>query len=121
MREPAETRKDTEMKELSTDELLKAATPRPWQILDTVDRSLAIGTETTNVCVLAHGDTREESEPDAELIRRAVNSFEAMRNALTVASATIDRLHRHAPCSAKGTLDVIANALAQAEGKAVVK
>lgn len=34
-----------------------------------------------------------------------------LRNALTVAQATIERLHRHAPGSAQGTLDVIQAAL----------
>ena len=40
----------------------------------------------------------------------------AMYEALSMAQATIERLQRHAPGSAIGTLDVIKAAIAQAEG-----
>lgn len=40
----------------------------------------------------------------------------AMYEALSMAQATIERLQRHAPGSALGTLDVISKALAQADG-----
>lgn len=40
---------------------------------------------------------------------------DALRETLELAEATINRLHRHAPGSATGTLDCIRSALAAAE------
>jgi hypothetical protein len=49
-------------------------------------------------------------EPEDE-INRLRSERDALRNALELAEATINRLHRHAPGSATGTLDVIRAAL----------
>jgi hypothetical protein len=72
---------------MKTDDLLKAATPRPWNLaLNGID-SHTIGTDSVNICNFAEGDTLEDSRPDAELVLRTVNSFEAMRDALKKVSA----------------------------------
>lgn len=44
------------------------------------------------------------------------NAAKDMLTALTLAQATIERLQRHAPGSAVGTLDVIKAAVRKAEG-----
>lgn len=51
-------------------------------------------------------------------IVQAVDAHDDLLNALEIAEATINRLERHAPGSAKGTLDVIHAATAKAtEGR----
>jgi hypothetical protein len=91
---------------LSTDELLKTATPRPWKCNVTNPRSAAY----------------EFFNADAHLLVRAVNSFEAMREALK-------ELLKHAEWSGtprgyeakdfEPMFERAESALALAEGKAV--
>lgn len=54
--------------------------------------------------------TAFEREANAQLIAAAPE----LLNALEVAQATIERLHRHAPGSANGTLGLIKDAIAKA-------
>lgn len=57
----------------------------------------------------------EAEFPPAEVCKAAPE----LLNALELAEATIQRLHRHAPWSANGTLDVIHKALESAIGPAL--
>ena len=94
-------------------------TPGPWKVVrrGTVGDFSILGTEfvsgeaqTTHTAGIAFDILHEAN---AHLIAAAP----AMYEALSMAQATIERLQRHAPGSAIGTLDVIKAAIAQAEGK----
>ncbi len=50
---------------------------------------------------------------------RLISAAPELLNALELAQATIERLHRHAPGSAQGTLDVIGYAISKATGSSV--
>jgi hypothetical protein len=66
---------------MKTDDLLKRTTPRNWKIDRCESWRLLIGTDEISICIMADGEIEDE-KADAELIIRAVNSFEAMREAL---------------------------------------
>ena len=93
------------------------ATPGPWKVHQD-SHAVWVSNEPFmhNVALLTKpqggtwSDTIEETEANARLISQAP----ALLNALEVAEATINRLERHAPGSANGTLNVIRTAIADA-------
>ena len=110
---------------------LSKATPRPWRVSSFVPWYIIPGDEGMPVCSLAEfnengtvehifpDEDAEQARNNAALIVQAVNSFDAMREALELAEATIKRLEvKHGPFSSvQGTLDVIARALAEGKGE----
>ena len=68
----------------------------------------------TNVCLASVGNVDRYFEKNNEANARLISQAPALLNALEVAEATINRLERHAPGSANGTLDVIRAAIAEA-------
>jgi predicted signal transduction protein with EAL and GGDEF domain len=106
---------------MKTDDLLKRTTPRNWKIDRCESWRLLIGTDEISICIMADGEIEDE-KADAELIIRAVNSFEAMREALK-------ELLKHAEWSGtprgyeakdfEPMFERAESALALAEGKAV--
>lgn len=118
------------MKEKSTDELLALATPRPWETHGNIGRKGDPGILADAApCIIATmGNAKEwpiEAKHNAELIARAVNSFEAMREvleALTGHPAWLDIAEQEASFSDGVTQTYgsrIDQALALAEGKEV--
>lgn len=81
----------------------------PWLISDYPNGfNLEIIADDGRVCTV-HGTsgTASETRANAEFICRASNNHEALVSACQIAIATIERLQRHAPGSAIGTLDVL--------------
>lgn len=75
--------------QMSTEELLAKATARPWAIVNNGE-DVRIETEQTNICTMADGDHGDNGpDIDAELIRRAVNSFEATRSSIVEMQAAL--------------------------------
>jgi len=107
------------------------ATPRPWKhsaYLETnkdyPDRlcgHYAEGRRGEGYVAYMMPNSRGTEEANADLIVRAVNSFDAMREALGMALSTIERLTtKHGPFSStQGTQDIIKAALALAKGEGI--
>lgn len=96
------------------------ATDGRWIVQDMDGRSFWPGQSFIADCVPSESAPNrgtENTKANAELIVLAVNSRVRMFEALEMAEATIQRLQRHAPGSANGTLDVIRDALKSANGK----
>lgn len=81
---------------MSTEEMLKKATGRPWETFHREDGQIFVTTDEGCTIATFHGD---ESDPDdwpsisnAALAVRAVNSFEAMREALKITAGNIRSL-----------------------------
>ena len=91
-------------------------TPGPWEHrgLTMISGRKADDVKFTLANVTPAGDLHyaTESAANARLIAAAPELLEALGLAL----ATIERLERHAPGTAQGTRDVIAAAIAKAEG-----
>lgn len=94
------------------DENAPKHTPGDWQTVFRNGDFVMLGGNGQTVFMI--GDTRRLI-PSLE-DRRVIEGAPGMLNALTVAQATIERLQRHAPGSANGTLDVIRAAIARATG-----
>lgn len=93
----------------------KRHTPGPWATHNNIGRKGELGIVAGGApCIIAiMGNAKEwpvEAEANAQLIAAAPE----LLNALEVAQATIERLHRHAPGSANGTLGLIKDAIAKA-------
>lgn len=90
-------------------------TPGPWAIESGGLNRYVVEESTGNVLASlnypSHRDIDNE-RANARLIAAAPELLQA----LELAKATIERLHRHAPNSAKGTLDVVSSAIAKAQG-----
>ena len=94
-------------------------TPGPWYTRHGQISSLSSshGCTIANCNRTAKGIPDEEIEANAAFIVRACNAHDDLLNALQLAVATIERLERHAPNSANGTLDVAKAAIAKAEDR----
>ena len=97
-----------------TTETKTQSTPGPWKVGNCKNMSFPIIPDCRSPIALAftayNGLPIETDRANARLIAQAP----ALLNALEVAEATINRLERHAPGSANGTLDVIRAAIAEA-------
>lgn len=90
-------------------------TPGPWfNPADSVSVFDGRGKERHKICDAAWVTINVK---DARANARLIAAAPELLNALQLAQATIERLHRHAPGSAKGTLDVITAAIAKAEDR----
>jgi hypothetical protein len=74
---------------MTTSELLERASARHWYVTGSHVQS-AVRDENNYICE-AEGDTVEQAQANAELIVRAVNSFEVMREALANILADCER------------------------------
>lgn len=122
-------------KELATDELLKMATPRPWthaegykdeqyRTIDVHGVHIGIAGGKT-LCGYAVAKIRfdqvqeEQAEANAEILCRALSSFEAMREALKKTLAIVRLQNGNLYEDINEIQKEADNALALAEGKAV--
>jgi hypothetical protein len=110
---------------MKTDDLLKKAGPRPWRVggKNGVIVYAADGHAIADTQVF-HEHHEAEQEEHSELIVRAVNSFEAMRDALKALYEHCEMVHRHWGENynreqAEAARKAGRAALALAEGKAV--
>lgn len=89
-------------------------TPTPWTIGNSCDGFLTITDGSKTICTVGAADIFDGIEEDAALIVKAVNSYDAMREALKGAQNDINF---HGGKLSGGTIDAIKKALALAEGK----
>lgn len=99
-------------------------TPTPWTIGNSCDGFLTITDGSKTICTVGAADIFDGIEEDAALIVKAVNSYEAMREALIAARSSLYNVpevgkrydQQHSDTHMRACL-AIDRALALAEGK----